>query len=421
MTDPTITCPNCRTEVKLTDSLAAPLIEATRTQYEQKLAVKEAEVAAREISIRKQREDLARDRESIDELVKARLTTERAAIVAEESRKAKALLGLDLEQKGRELLELNQILQDRENKLAEAQKAQAEFLRKQRELDDAKREIDLTVESRVQEGLTAVRDKAKQEVEQSLKLKVLEKEEQIASMQRQIEDLKRKSEQGSQQLQGEVQELELEALICANFPHDIVEPVPKGEFGGDVLHRVMSAAGQPCGTILWEVKRTKKWSNAWLAKLRDDQRAAKADVAMIVTTALPEDVETFSVLDGVWVTERRCAIPVAMALRSSLIEVAAARLAGEGQRTKAEMVYQYLTGPRFRHRIEAIVEKFTDMQADLDKERKLMMRMWAKREEQLRGVIDATAGMYGDLQGIAGSTLREIDALDIPLLESSAS
>jgi hypothetical protein len=421
MTEPTITCPNCRTEVKLTDSLAAPLIEATRTQYEQKLALKEAEVAAREMTVRKQREDLAKDRESVDDLVRTRLTTERETIAAEESRKAKALLALDLDQKGRELLELNQMLRDRESKLAEAQKAQAEFLRRQRELDDAKREIDLTIESRVQEGLTAVRDKAKQEAEQGLKLKVLEKEEQIASMQRQIEDLKRRSEQGSQQLQGEVQELELEALICANFPHDIVEPVPKGEFGGDVLHRVIGAAGQPCGTILWEVKRTKKWSNAWLAKLRDDQRAAKADVAMIVTTALPEDVETFNVLDGVWVTDRRCAIPVAVALRSSLIEVAAARLAGDGQRTKAEMVYQYLTGPRFRHRIEAIVEKFTDMQADLDKERKLMMRMWAKREEQLRGVIESTAGMYGDLQGIAGSTLREIDALDIPLLESSAS
>jgi len=421
MTEPTITCPNCRTEVKLTDSLAAPLIETTRTQYEQKLAVKEAEIAARETSVRKQREDLTKDRESIDEIVKARLNTEREAIAADESRKAKALLGLDLEKKSRELLELNQMLQDRESKLAEAQKTQAEFLRKQRELDDAKREIDLTVESRVQESLIAVRDKAKQEAEQGLKLKVLEKEEQIASMQRQIEDLKRKSEQGSQQLQGEVQELELEALICANFHHDIVEPVPKGEFGGDVLHRVISAAGQPCGTILWEVKRTKKWSNAWLAKLRDDQRAAKADVAMIVTTALPEDVETFNVLDGVWVTGRRCAIPVAIALRSSLIEVAAARLASDGQRTKAEMIYQYLTGPRFRHRIEAIVEKFTDMQADLDKERKLMMRMWAKREEQLRGVIESTAGMYGDLQGIAGSTLREIDALDLPLLESSTS
>jgi hypothetical protein len=364
---------------------------------------------------------LARARESLEESVSVRLKIEREAIAAEESKKAKALFGLDLEQKTRAITELNEILADRDSKLAEAQKVQAELLRKQRELDDAKRELDLTVETRVHEALNAVRDKAKQEAEQGLKLKVLEKEEQIASMQRQIEELKRKAEQGSQQLQGEAQELELEALIRSNFPQDVVEPVPKGEFGGDVLHRVMNAAGQTCGTILWEVKQTKKWSNAWLAKLRDDQRTARADVALIVTNALPEDVETFNVRDGVWVTERRCAIPVAIALRSSLIELAAARLAGEGQRTKAELVYRYLTGPRFRHRIEAIVEKFSDMQADLDKERKLMTRMWAKREEQLRGVLVSTAGMYGDLQGIAGSTLREIEALDIPLLESSAS
>jgi hypothetical protein len=188
-----------------------------------------------------------------------------------------------------------------------------------------------------------------------------------------------------------------------------------------MLHRVLSATGQPCGTILWEIKQTKKWSNGWLAKLRDDQRAAKADVALIVSNALPDGIESFNLLDGVWVTERRCAIPVAIALRSSLIELAAARAAGDGQRTKAELVYQYLTGPRFRLRIEAIVEKFSDMQADLDKERKLMTRLWAKREEQLRSVLESTAGMYGDLQGIAGSTLREIDALDVPLLESSAS
>jgi hypothetical protein len=421
MTEPTITCPKCRTELKLTESLAAPLIEAARVQYQQKLAAKETEVARREASIREQQVELARARESLEESVNARLKIEREAIAAEESKKAKLLLGLDLEQKTRAITELNEILADRDSKLAEAQKVQAELLRKQRELDDAKREFDLSVETRVHEALNAVRDKAKQEAEQRLKLKVLEKEEQIASMQRQIEELKRKAEQGSQQLQGEAQELQLEALIRTNFPRDVVEPVPKGEFGGDVLQRVMSAAGQTCGTILWEAKQTKKWSNAWLAKLRDDQRAARADVALIVTNALPEDVETFNVRDGVWVTERRCAIPVAIALRSSLIELAAARLAGEGQRTKSELVYRYLTGPRFRHRIEAIVEKFSDMQADLDKERKLMTRMWAKREEQLRGVLESTAGMYGDLQGIAGSTLREIEALDIPLLESSTS
>jgi hypothetical protein len=265
--------------------------------------------------------------------------------------------------------------------------------------------------------LGAVRDLAKQEAEAALTLRVREKEEQIASMQRQIEDLRRKAEQGSQQLQGEVQELALEALLCQKFPRDLLEPVPKGEFGGDLVQRVVGPAGQICGSILWEAKRTKNWSDGWLGKVREDQRAAKADVALIVSQALPKGLQTFDQIDGVWVTEPRCAVAVAIALRESLIALLAARLAGEGQQTKMEMIYQYLTGPRFRHRIEAVVERFSDMQADLDRERKTMMRLWAKREEQIRGVVESTAGLYGDLQGIAGRSLLEIEGLELPLLD----
>ncbi len=419
MNEPTITCPSCRSEIKLTESLAAPLIEATRQQYEQKIAQKDADVTRREAALREQQAEITRAQESIDEQVSSKLNAERGKIASEESKKARLLLGADIEQKTKELSDLQEVLNQRDAKLAEAQKAQADLVRKQRELDDATREIDLTIEKRVQESLGMVRDKAKQEAEEGLKLRVLEKEEQIASMQRQIEELKRKAEQGSQQLQGEVQELELEALLRSKFPRDIIEPVAKGEFGGDVLQRVIGPQGQHCGTILWESKRTKNWSDTWLPKLRDDQRAAKAEIALIVSHVLPKGVETFDLVDGVWVTESRCAISVAIALRQTLIELAAARQASDGQQTKMEMVYQYLTGPRFRHRVEAIVEKFSDMQADLDKERKAMTRSWAKREEQIRGVIESTAGMYGDLQGIAGRTLQEIEGLDMPLLEAA--
>lgn len=418
MNEPTITCPSCRTEIKLNESLAAPLIEATRQQYEKAISQKETDFAKREAVLREQQAALLKEKLSIDEQVLARLKPEREKIAAEERRNARLVLTNDLEQKTKELASLQEVLKERDGKLAEAQTAQAELIRKQRELDDARREMELTIETKVQASLVAVRDKAKLETEGVLKLKVLEKEEQITSMQRQIEDLKRKSEQGSQQLQGEAQELQLETTLRDNFPRDLIEPVPKGEFGGDVLHRVHGPLGQPCGTILWESKRTKNWSDTWLPKLRDDQRAAKAEVALIVSQALPRGIETFGFVDGVWVTESRCAIPVAIALREYLIGIASARQAGEGQQTKMEMVYQYLTGPRFRHRIEAIVEKFSDMQSDLDRERKTMTRLWAKREEQIRGVIESTAGMYGDLQGIAGRTLQEIDGLDVPLLEA---
>ena len=419
MNEPIIVCPSCKTEIKLTESLAAPLIETTRKQYERQIAQKDADVAKREAAIRTQQANLAKAQESIDEQVAAKLKPERDRIAAEEAKKARLFLESDLDQKSKQLEDLQGVLKDRDSKLAEAQKAQADLIRKQRELDDAKREIDLTVEKRVQESLGTVRDKAKLEAEDGLKLKVLEKEEQIASMQRQIEELRRKAEQGSQQLQGEVQELELESLLRTKFMRDTIDPVPKGEFGGDVLHRVIGPLGQHCGTILWESKRTKNWSDGWLPKLRDDQRAAKAEIALLVTQVLPKGVEAFDYIDGVWVTESRCAIPVAIALRQSLIELASARQAGEGQLTKMELVYQYLTGPRFRHRVEAIVEKFEDMQADLERERKTMTRLWAKREEQIKGVIETTVGMYGDLQGIAGRTMQEIEGLETRLLESS--
>ncbi|MBX3387248.1 MAG: DUF2130 domain-containing protein [Phycisphaeraceae bacterium] len=418
MTEPTIVCPSCKTEIKLTESLAAPLIESTRRQYEQRIVEKDADIAKREFALKEQQAALAKAKDEIDDQVATKLKAERTVIAAEEAKKARVAMGNDLEQKAKELAELNEVLKQRDEKLAEAQKAQADLIRKQRELDDAKREMDLTIEKRVQASLNATREQAKKEAEDSLRLKVAEKEQTISSMQKQIEELKRKAEQGSQQLQGEVQELELETMLREKFPFDTIQPVAKGEHGGDALQRVVGAMGQPCGTILWESKRTKNWTDGWLAKLREDQRAAKAELAVIVSQALPKDVETFNLIDGVWVTSYRCALPVAIALRHSLVELAGARMASEGQQTKMEMVYGYLTGPRFRQRVQAIVEKFSDMHEDLEKERKTMTRLWAKREEQIRGVIESTAGMYGDLQGIAGKSLQEIDGLSVKLLES---
>ncbi|WP_374565153.1 DUF2130 domain-containing protein [Nitrosomonas sp.] len=421
MTEPTIICPNCKTEIKLTESLAAPLIESTRQQFEQRLAQKDSEISQREQAMRDREKQLAEEKRKLDDQVTSQvaeqLKAERARVIAEESRKAKLASAAELESKARELAELHEVLKSRDEKLAQAQQAQAELIKKQRELDDAKRELELTVAKRVQDGLTEARQLARKEAEDEQKLKVLEKEQTIAAMQKQIEDLKRRAEQGSQQLQGEVQELELENLLRMKFPFDAIEPVPKGEFGGDVLHRVIGSGGQIGGTLLWEFKRTKNWSDAWLVKLRDDQRAAKAEVAVIVSHTLPKGVETFELIEGVWVTHPRAALPVAMILRQSLLEIALARQSSEGQQSKTEMVYQYLTGPRFRQRVEAIVEAFSTMQEDLDKERKAIMKQWAKREEQIERVMSATVGMYGDLQGIAGKSLQEIEGLNLEVLE----
>jgi hypothetical protein len=422
MTEPTIICPNCKTVIKLTESLAAPLIETTRKQFEQQLAQKDSDIAQREQATREKERLLIEAKNKLDEQVAdqvaEQLKKDRTRIATEEAKKAKQAAATDLEQKAQELAELQDVLKQRNEKLAEAQKVQAELIKKQRELDDARRELELTVERRVQEGLDATRQQAKKEAEDEQKLKVMEKEQTITAMQKQIEDLKRRAEQGSQQLQGEVQELELENLLRTKFPFDTIEPVAKGEFGGDVLHRVVNQSGQPSGTILWESKRTKNWSDSWLVKLREDQRTAKAEIAIIVSQVLPKGVETFEMVDNIWVTHPRAALPVAAILRQSLLEISLARQSSEGQQTKTELIYEYLTGPRFRHRVEAIVEAFSTMQEDLDKERKVIMKQWAKREAQIERVMGATVGMYGDLQGIAGKSLQEIEGLELNALES---
>ena len=237
MAEPTIICPKCKAEIKLTESLAAPLIESVRREYEDRLSKKDSDISKREASLREREEALSKARQTIDDQVAEKLQQERIKIVAEEARKAKLTLETDIDQKNKEIADLQVILNQRETKLAEAQKAQAELIRKERELHDAKREMELTIEKRVQQGLATVREQAQKETEDQLKLKVMEKEQTITSMQKQIDDLKRRADQGSQQLQGEVQELELEDLLRAKFPHDTIEPVPKGEHGGDVLVR----------------------------------------------------------------------------------------------------------------------------------------------------------------------------------------
>jgi hypothetical protein len=419
-TEPIISCPNCKTEIKLNESLAAPLVEAIKKDYESRLARRDIDIATRESALLREKEGLAKAKASIEAEVAEKVRESQAAISQEEAKKARLLFQADLSNKERMILDLNSATSELNAKLATAQTAEVEFRKKERELAEQMREAELVIQKRVADGITAVEEKARQRADEESRLKMMEKDKIIADAHRQVEEMKRKMEQGSQQLQGEVLELELESILRSKFPLDSIEPVQKGEFGGDAIQRVVNSVGQACGKILWESKRTKSWSDGWLAKLRDDQRAAKADIAIIISQTLPKGVQSFDQIDGVWVATPSIAVALATALRVSMIELANARQAADGQQTKTELVYQYLTGPRFRHRVQAIVEKFSDMQDDLEKERKTMTRLWAKREEQIRSVIDATAGMYGDLQGIAGKTLQEIEELNVLSLPEPA-
>ncbi len=413
MNEPLIRCPHCQTDIKLTESLVAPMVASVRRDYEQRLAARAAQFRDQEAALQQARADL-------EATLVERVAAKRKEIVAEEQTKARLAFALELRERDSELSDLKTLLQQREEKLGEAQRLRADLLRRERALEDANRELELTVEKRVQKNLEAIRAQSLKDAEESMQLKIAEKEHTISAMRRQIEALKQKAEQGSQQLQGEVQELALEALLCSRFPQDEILAVPKGEHGGDVLQRVMNHANRSCGVILWESKRTKNWNDAWLAKLRADQRLAKAEIAAIVSQTLPREVETFAEIEGIWVMHPRVVFPVAATLRRVLSEVDLARQAGMGQQSKADLVYQYLTGPQFRQRVQAIVEAFATMQEDLEKERRVITRQWTKRQVQIERVMEATVGMYGDLQGIAGKSLEELEGLAWQVLEQDA-
>jgi hypothetical protein len=247
--------------------------------------------------------------------------------------------------------------------------------------------------------------------QQDLKLK--EKDKLIDELRRSLDDAKRKSEQGSQQRQGEVLEIDVQAELERRFPQDVILAVAKGARGADLVHEVRDQALRACGTIVWETKNTRHWHPGWVDKLKDDQRAIGGNLAVIVSTALPDGIVEFGRIDGVWVAGLRAWPALALALREQLIEVAFAHAADDGKHEKMEFLYRYLAGDQFRRRIEATVEAFTALQTGLNRERTAMERIWKEREKQIERVLANTAGMYGEVRGIVGSSLPVVPALEL--------
>lgn len=405
----TIICPNCQTEIEVSKALASQVRDELRKDYEAEARRREQELAAREGSLKQREAAVATAKQAVDHEVAARLGKEREHLSQEAMAKARESVTLELKDKDQELAEAKA-------KLQEAQQAELDLRKRARELDDEKQALDLTLARKLDEEREKIRDATKREAAEERSLKEAEKDKLIGDLTRQIDELKRKSEQGSQQLQGEVMELQLEDVLRRQFPYDEIVPIPKGTHGGDVLQHIRDAAGCPCGTILWESKRTKAWSDAWLPKLRDDQRAAKAQIAILATLEMPKGLSTFGCMDGVWVTGRPCLLGVASALRSGLIEAAAAKRAFQGQHGKMEILCNYLSGPEFRHRVGGIVEAFVTLRTDLEKEKAAMQRIWAKREKQLERAVANTVGLHGDFSGIMGSSLPQIEELELPAL-----
>jgi hypothetical protein len=382
MATETIVCPNCKTSIPLSKALASQVDD----QVQQQLAIAMGR----------------REKELADEYGK-KLEAERTAA----AEKAMDRSRLEKEDLAAQVAEM-------EDKLDKARKSELELRKRQRVMEEKQKNLELEVARKLDEGKQAIEVSVAERLTEEHRLKDLEKEQQLASLKHTIEELKRKVEQGSQQTQGEAVEIELEALLRTAFPLDTVEPVAKGVRGADIVQRVHTNTGMPCGAIIWETKNAKNWSDAWLTKLKEDQRAQKAELSVLVTAILPPGIGRFGHLDGVWICDLASAPGLAFALRSQLLQVQLARTAAAGKASKSEMLYAYLSGTEFRQRVEAIVEAFTSMKEDLDRERAAMMKSWAKRERQIERVVQNVSGLYGDVEGIIGASLPEIERLQLP-------
>lgn len=344
-------------------------------------------------------------KKAIEHEIQEKLKTERVKIFQEAQKKAEETFSIDMK-------DLREQIAEKEKKLEEAHKAELSFRKKMRELEEQKKNIELEVARKLDEEKEKIKQQALEIFSEEHRLKDLEKDKIINDMRRTIEELKRKSEQGSIQIQGEVLELSLEELLKAKFPSDEITPVPKGIKGADILQKIYSLNGVYCGSILWETKRTKAWSNGWVSKLKDDQREIKAEIAIIATEAMPPEISSFGMLNGVWVTRLNLARSLAEALRAGLIQISHIRLASISKDEKMEVLYKYLSGAGFKQKVEAIVEAFKTMKEDLEHEKRAMLKIWSKREKEIERVITNTAGMYGDMQGIIGSSMPTIRALE---------
>lgn len=465
MTDQIIICPHCQREIPLTEALTHGIEQSVAERMKAEFARREAEAVARAESVARAEAKAQAGQALREAEQKIRERDERlkesAAESAERERKIKELqaseramreerralearsesLDREVEEKAKEEVkrregeiaaraaarerekteaDLNNLtaeLSEQRSRNKELRDKQAELLAREQKLADEKEELELRVKRELAEGRETIRQEAERRAAEEHKLKHAEQEKRVQDLLAQMEEMKRKAEQGSQQTQGEVQELALEETLKAAYPLDRIEPVAKGVRGADTLQRVSDGRGGVCGTIVWESKRTKAWSPGWIAKLKEDQRASGGEMAVLVSQVLPPDIQSFEYRDGVFIASYEAALPLASVLRLTLQELAKAKSAQEGRSQKVEVLYAYVTGIEFRNRVQAVIDTFSEMAKELAGEQAAFQRIWAKRAKQIERMRVNTTEIWGSIEGIMGGSLGAIESLELKSLE----
>lgn len=350
-------------------------------------------------------------RKQIEEEILTASKTERERELKEAEEKIRKEFA---EKNSLEMADLKKIISEKEKKIDDFQQQELKLREDKRKLEEDKKEFELQTQRRFDEERKKIEEETMKKSDEQHRLRDLEKDKKINDLSKALEDAQRKAQQGSQQTQGEVLELDLEENLRLAFPQDTVEPVGKGIRGADIRQTVKSPAGRVCGVILWETKRTKAWSDDWPAKLKEDLRAEGADIGIIVSEILPKEAESgIGMKDGVWVTKLALAIPIAFLLRKNLLELAYQKFASGNKERKADFLYEYVTGHEFRQQLEAVVEVYQEMRGEIEKERAAMEKIWKTREFQLRRMLTSTANMCGSMQGIIGSSVLQIKGLEL--------
>jgi hypothetical protein len=439
-----IKCPNCKTEISVDDVLHAQVEARIREQYEAYKRKDKVAIETKEAELAKKAEELEAAKKNTDRAVAEAISGKMAELAKKEEEVEKAKRDADtlvantvrekLAQREQEIAKqakadaenekkaeielLKSHEQDLTAKLTAARKEQAQLMDEKRKLQDEKETFEIEKRKQLDAARAAIKEESDKKAANAYQTILAQKEKTLADALRANEDLKRKIEQGSQQSQGEVAELNLEEELGKAFIYDTIEPVPKGIRGADVIQKVHNSAGKDCGQIIWEVKNTKAWSDNWIQKLKDDQRGVRADVAIIISSIMPEGVKTFAPRDGVWICDTHLAIPLAMIIRDKLEAITREKGLAVGKNEKMDILYQYLTGFQFRQRIEAIVEAFSSMGQDIEKEKKYFTKKWASQEMQIKKILTNTIGVYGDIDGMV--SLPKIQALELECQEDKS-
>lgn len=411
MADFIIHCPNCNHQFEPGDSIREEVQRELRGQMVDWQKKKDEEFKQKEQAFQQQLQ-------LKEEETSKKIAAEKKKLEEELKESLRKNISADFENQLKMLQEADK---EKEEKLKEARKKELEFLQKEQALKTKEEELELALQRQLIEEREKLKEQlAKEEAEklsikeQEYQLRMKEMEKQIEDQKKLVEEMRRKSEQGSMQLQGEVQELMLEALLQTTFPFDKIEEVGKGVRGADCIQTVRNQFGNECGKIIYESKRTKDFANDWIEKLKTDMRNLGADVAVIVTQALPKDMDRFGEKDGVYICTFTEVRSVALLLRNALLKIADAKKSQENKGDKMVMLYDYLIGSEFSEQWKAIREGFMTMKLSIQKERDAMEKLWKAREKQLEKVLLNAAHIKGSIEGIAGA-----DAVNLNLLEDN--